>query len=449
MAKRWSEVESSPQYQALPDQEKQMAKQQYFDSVVSTKPEFTALSPDEQGAAKSQFFGSAQTQQPIQPQAQQPTESMATQGMDYLRQHPVKSLVDPIAKTLTGSSISETVDNKMGMEPFTRNFDLYGNNPLANAKAIAEGTTQGIMANVADMVTSPVAQISQMKGVQQLGTALANTKAGKAVGNVMNADVIKSLRGGVNRIARNINNIKDPAKFGQEVRGSLFEAKRAVGKTFENDLNALVNKNPDGRINLSNELGMMKNAVDNQAENPGLAQQINAVIRKIKNPEDAKLLNEIIQDPNKASSLTLKQSQSIKNAIEKAPAIASKLKMGKFAQYTDGERELLDLVANVKNAQLEVFPGLADIRKPYAEYMQNYNQVKNMFKSSSLLNKVRSGFGNEEIQQIINSVLPEKTIADIRGFRNAEEVVRIMKQGAGWLIGIGAGKAIYDRSQGR
>ena len=57
MAKRWTEVEVSPQYQQLSHQDKIGAKKQYFSEVVSSKPEFNSLVSEDKTEAKRQFFG--------------------------------------------------------------------------------------------------------------------------------------------------------------------------------------------------------------------------------------------------------------------------------------------------------------------------------------------------------------------------------------------------------
>ena len=57
MAKRWTEVEVSPQYQQLSPQDKIGAKKQYFSEVVSSKPEFNSLVSEDKTEAKRQFFG--------------------------------------------------------------------------------------------------------------------------------------------------------------------------------------------------------------------------------------------------------------------------------------------------------------------------------------------------------------------------------------------------------
>lgn len=57
MPQPWSVVEQSPDYQKLPPDEQSIAKQQYFDQVVSQKSEFKALPDEEKQAATNQFLG--------------------------------------------------------------------------------------------------------------------------------------------------------------------------------------------------------------------------------------------------------------------------------------------------------------------------------------------------------------------------------------------------------
>ena len=57
MPKSWSEVEQSQQYQSLPQQDKDMAKQEYFKSVVMAKPEFNQLNDTQKQEARNEFLG--------------------------------------------------------------------------------------------------------------------------------------------------------------------------------------------------------------------------------------------------------------------------------------------------------------------------------------------------------------------------------------------------------
>ena len=68
MAKKWSEVESSPTYQSLNDEEKGLLKQKYYNSVIVKSSSYTALKQDERTALTEKFFN-RQAAQPAQSQA--------------------------------------------------------------------------------------------------------------------------------------------------------------------------------------------------------------------------------------------------------------------------------------------------------------------------------------------------------------------------------------------
>jgi hypothetical protein len=62
MAKKWSEIESSPEYQELNDSDRTGLKQRYYTNVVSIDSDFTSLSAQEQGEVKSKFFNETKKQ---------------------------------------------------------------------------------------------------------------------------------------------------------------------------------------------------------------------------------------------------------------------------------------------------------------------------------------------------------------------------------------------------
>lgn len=145
--KSWSEVESSQQYQLLPDVEKQDARQQYFDKVIRTKPEFQKLSGEEQAAASGQFFRGKESESL--------PDSIATKGIGYTAQHPFLTQFQPLAKTITGESLEEKAKKHVMSEKFTRPpadapFDrnLKNINPIASLEV---GYAQN-----ADLLSSPI-----------------------------------------------------------------------------------------------------------------------------------------------------------------------------------------------------------------------------------------------------------------------------------------------------
>lgn len=63
MAKKWSEVEQSEEYQGLSDTQKQEAKLEYFDSVLKKNPLYLELPPEERISAETQFLGYSPTKE--------------------------------------------------------------------------------------------------------------------------------------------------------------------------------------------------------------------------------------------------------------------------------------------------------------------------------------------------------------------------------------------------
>lgn len=118
-------------------------------------------------------------------------DSIATQGLGYVKEHPFKTLFDPALKTLTGKGISERVDENIGMKPYEV-ASKFGNNPIINAMAITQGTTMGVAADLADMATAPInavgGLVTKIPGVKQAGQAIAKSKIGQSVGNFLNQE---------------------------------------------------------------------------------------------------------------------------------------------------------------------------------------------------------------------------------------------------------------------
>lgn len=95
--------------------------------------------------------GAPGEQRPIQ------RESVATKGASYLKEHPIRSALDPALETLTGKGIAERVDDTgAAMKNVALNADLYGNNPISRAKSTIENTIMDTGAQLADMATSPI-----------------------------------------------------------------------------------------------------------------------------------------------------------------------------------------------------------------------------------------------------------------------------------------------------
>ncbi len=121
--------------------------------------------------------------QQVRPASQQPTPSIATEGASYLTNHPFKSLFEGGLKTATGKGMADRVDESVGMGIFTNSFDTFGNNPIANANAIARATMLGTGTQIAESFTAPAAIFA---GPILKGTGQVLGKSFNFVGNVLN-----------------------------------------------------------------------------------------------------------------------------------------------------------------------------------------------------------------------------------------------------------------------
>lgn len=311
-------------------------------------------------------------------------------------------------------------------------------NPKLAYASIPGAVTASTVGTVLDIANNPVdvalATMGKLGSGTKAGQAISQSKPVKSVERFMT----KERELPFNNLIQNLKNIKNPVKFAKNVRSSMFETKRQVGRDFGNAIDRLSNANLSKKVDISDSMNRLKIALDDIENNPGLRSEINSIVRKIKNPEDSKMILDLINNPEKATDLTLAQVQRVKNTIQNAPSIATKLKQGKFANWTSGDTELLDLIDDIKLAQSDVFPEMAEIRKPFAEYMQNYNEVKNMFKPRSLLNKIQGGFGNKEIEQMAKATMPEKTYKQIKGYRRTRNTLKAARNLAATGVGIEA-----------
>lgn len=104
MAAKWSDVVAKPEYQALPDDQKAEAQNQYFNSVVAPQVAAPSL-----GEAKSQFFNAYPAPKPAQP-------SLASTGIPPQAQPPAKEepgVLDRIGNFFTGADRETRATNEL------------------------------------------------------------------------------------------------------------------------------------------------------------------------------------------------------------------------------------------------------------------------------------------------------------------------------------------------
>lgn len=239
-------------------------------------------------------------------------------------------------------------------------------------------------------------------------------------------------------ISKNIKNVAKPASFAKEVRQSVFDKKQALGKALDKDITILSESNPTELIDLRDPMYQLKASMIDVENNPGLALEVNQTLRKIKDPKLASRMKTLIDNPETAASLSLREAEDIKRAISQSPTLSKKSSQGKFANWTSGDIEMLDLVDEIKAAQAEKFPQLSELRTPYAEFMNDYRLIKNQLRPGRLIDKLKGKFGDEEIEQAAKRAIPKKTYKDIKSFRRTRKAI---KWGAG-IATIGGGGAI-------
>lgn len=155
--------------------------------------------------------------------AKQP-DSMATQGLGYLGQHPFKAAFESPVKTATGKTLVDRGVETVGASPYQKNFDTYGNGivgKVMNVGTIGAQTIASAGADFAEGFTSPASLatygvgglIGQFpkaaKGLQQAGQVIANTGVGKFVWKGLNTPISqigKGIAEGVDKFAGRINN---------------------------------------------------------------------------------------------------------------------------------------------------------------------------------------------------------------------------------------------------
>lgn len=354
--------------------------------------------------------------------------SIKTEGMSYASNHPFKTAFDPLAKTLTGQSVQDRAlsatqvqepsvkRNAQGTFIMPKPGDVFGGK-VKNAAA-------GMAGSAADIATTP-ASYAPIPGM-----AVANKIPGlnkafnyaieNAPKDLMN--IGKNVVNSGKSVGGNISNIIHPERLAKEVRGEMFNLRSKLGKELDSNIQTL-SKTSNETIDLSPHFHDLKNVMASE-EGVGIRADILRTIREIKDPETSKLLIKAVKNPDSASNLTLQQSELIKRAISNSSTIGTKSKQGKFANWTSGDMELLDLVDNIKLSQAEKFDSLSELRKPYADYMQAYNVVKNKFKPGQLIKNMKSGFGDQEVKQLAEKVMPQDVVKKITGYRRTGKALK-------------------------
>lgn len=251
---------------------------------------------------------------------------------------------------------------------------------------------------------------------------------GAAIGAVTGAvgkGISKLAKGiGVGSFSKVIDS-KKGAAFANKIRSEFVNVKVKAVKAFEKTLDDLVAKSPETKVPL-------KGVVDDISVNiHTMPQEIKSVLNK------TPYLKDMLKSENPLSpdTLNVKQVQEITNYLN------TKVPKNIRANNLD----LLDVISDIKAAQLEAFPTeMAAARSSYAKMIEPFNNVKNQFKFNKVLSAIENNFGGAEGKEAVKGLLPKSVVDEMGGYKNAYETLKHLRALAPWLgIATGAGAAGY------
>ena len=224
------------------------------------------------------------------------------------------------------------------------------------------------------------------------------------------------------------NATENIVKFDSKVRAELLGTRVRAGNEFGKSLEALQASQPKQVVDLTSAvkgLGVEINeAGELVASNPKLLSDVRNVLGRSGN----KTLQKVIQSPELAQNMTLEESQQVIQSIKKIPSLASKLKQGKFAQYSDTDIPILQFIEDVRDAQLSAFPEFSKTLGAYRETMHKFRAIMPYFKESNLITNISSDFGGKPvIKQFVKELLPKEIVGEMNSVRKVRGAIQASK----------------------
>ena len=246
-----------------------------------------------------------------------------------------------------------------------------------------------------------------------------------AIGGVVGAAIVP--------LAKAIDTVAFKAEtIAKDVRNSLFQAKTEIGNKFNSQLDNLIASNPNTLVN-AEEAFSQAQSISRNVDSPNTRFINDLRLGAKKAGLDPDVIEGFVKNPESAREITLNQSRDIRKAISKVPSIKDNFAKGKFANFSETDRDLIDFSDHLKSAQLSAFPQLSGINKNFSESIKKYDFIKSKFKVGQLLNNMEKNFGDKEVQRMVKDILPKETIDKIGGYRNS---IKLLKA-AGWTGAIG------------
>ncbi len=238
-------------------------------------------------------------------------------------------------------------------------------------------------------------------------------------------------------LARNIYRITNTplrARFVDSIRSALLQSKKLAGETFGSKIDTLVAKFPDKTVDVSGIVGEVQQRSMNNPAFKAL------VLRGVRNDQESALMQSILNQPETATNLSLKDAQSVKQVFGRV----LKQKFNQVSpEFTDAHLDALDIWHELRAAQLEAFPEFSDIAAGYRKAITNFRTVKPYLTKAALEPNLLNNFGNKaEIMQSVRELLPKETLQEITHYVHAAQAMKLAGRaavvaGTGTLAGMG------------
>jgi len=354
---------------------------------------------------------------------------MAIEYIDEPSNRPVSiEYIDPMFRTEEEGRLAtkklEEEKKRLAFEAspvgFAASQIVGGINEAINAATM--GGSEAVF-NAFGKTSIPMSTAESVKGVGYGVGSLIPIGAASKVGGAIASAAGKTLIG---RSAKRAIIGKEGDKFARDIQKEFVGIKRAATKSWENDVNALAEANPDKTISL-------RSIVDDLiSRNADLTPEARNVFKK--SPK----LSAMLKDPNLADNVSLKDTQEIINYIN------TKVPPNIRANTLD----IVETLSDIRASQLEAFPEMANIRADYAKVAEPWKNIRNNFKFNKTLEAINSDFGGAQGKEAVKALLSEQTIKEMGGYKNAVKAVKAIKAGIGWgitgaTLGVG-GKAGYE-----
>ncbi len=332
----------------------------------------------------------------------------------------------------------KSVSDKMGGR--TKLLNTKTDNKAVDVVAHGAGVA-GYFANPVNRMTGlgmlrgKALQTAGAGALQGLITAPADEGVfSNRVANAAVGGVVGSVGGALGNVGQGAKDLLQGAKFSDDLVAGVRRYKQAAVNKFGDGLETLAKANPFKTVSLTNLTNRL-NSNNFGPESRDLQIMIN------KSPK----LKELLDNPKLAEQVPLSRVQEIIN--EYKANLPSKLRRGTAVDVNDFE--ILDTLDDIKAAQLEAFPEMAQVRQAYSEAVRPYEMVRNKLREQSIYNQTLRKYGDPVSERAAKKIF--KDVGMEERVRNARRAA-VAGKGAKWAGGIGLGilatKHIADRVGG-